>query len=192
MEYKRCACCGEYTLEEKSLFDICPVCGWEDDGVQNDDPNYDGGANHISLNEAKKVWVEGNYSKAAIRAAKQIAWEQFEKQEQEAEKAPTTYEQCPCCGKNGVEVKNDFGTCETCGWVYDSLQHDNPDLQRKSNIISLNEAKKAWAEGKSLDDATYAVIRKLREQKKAKYAKSPKAEITELAIESAVELAELV
>ena len=70
MTYKQCACCGEYTLEKKSMFDICPVCGWEDDGVQNDDPDYGGGANYISLNEAKRVWKESNHLRAAVKAAK--------------------------------------------------------------------------------------------------------------------------
>jgi hypothetical protein len=31
---------------------------WEDDNVQNEDPNYEGGANGISLNQARK-----NFSK---------------------------------------------------------------------------------------------------------------------------------
>ena len=186
MQNRPCACCGEKTLEHK-MHDICPVCGWEDDGVQNDDPDYRGVANFISLNEAKKAWVEGENLNVVIEEAVI----EYRKQQEIAEAtAKITYEQCPCCGKNGVEVKNDFGVCEVCGWMYDPIQHNDPDLQRESNFLSLNEAKKAWAEGKSLDDAAYAVIKKLREQKKAKDTKSQEAEITELEIESAVELAE--
>jgi hypothetical protein len=55
---KSCHCCGKPTLEEKSRYDICPVCGWEDDAIQNDDPNYAGGANILSLNEAKVIYAE--------------------------------------------------------------------------------------------------------------------------------------
>ncbi|ARP50579.1 hypothetical protein B6259_06620 [Ruminococcaceae bacterium CPB6] len=33
---------------------VCPVCGWEDDGVQLDEPDLEGGANEMSLNEARK------------------------------------------------------------------------------------------------------------------------------------------
>lgn len=55
----QCPCCGYYTLEdEPGRFDICPVCYWEDDGIQRDNPNYIGGANGISLNMARE-----NYKK---------------------------------------------------------------------------------------------------------------------------------
>lgn len=50
-----CACCGYLTLSEEppGTFEICPVCGWEDDEVQFDDPAFEGGANSVSLNQAK-------------------------------------------------------------------------------------------------------------------------------------------
>lgn len=51
-----CPCCGYFTLEEEAgnSFQLCPVCYWEDDGVQFNDPTYEGGANSLSLNEAKE------------------------------------------------------------------------------------------------------------------------------------------
>ena len=50
-----CPCCGYYTLDQKpsGTYDTCPVCWWEDDIVQLDDPTYAGGANKPSLNEAR-------------------------------------------------------------------------------------------------------------------------------------------
>lgn len=50
-----CPCCGylTYDYEPCGDYDICPVCYWEDDKVQNEDPEYAGGANHVSLNEAR-------------------------------------------------------------------------------------------------------------------------------------------
>ncbi|MCL1879691.1 MAG: hypothetical protein FWF71_03605 [Actinomycetia bacterium] len=39
------------------MSEICPLCSWQDDGVQNDDPEYSGGANHLSLNEYRKKWL---------------------------------------------------------------------------------------------------------------------------------------
>ena len=36
------------------IHDICMFCGWEDDGLQNEQPDYRGGANHMSLNQYKK------------------------------------------------------------------------------------------------------------------------------------------
>lgn len=51
-----CPCCEYLTMEEPDhlSFDICPICFWEDDAVQFKDPNYRGGANHISLTEARE------------------------------------------------------------------------------------------------------------------------------------------
>jgi hypothetical protein len=54
--YWPCACCGYHTLPEApgGTFHYCPVCGWEDDPVQFDDPDYRGGANEPSLREARR------------------------------------------------------------------------------------------------------------------------------------------
>ena len=52
----QCPCCGYFTLESSEVgsYDICPVCYWEYDNIQNCEPNYEGGANEISLNQAKE------------------------------------------------------------------------------------------------------------------------------------------
>jgi hypothetical protein len=39
-------------------FDLCPVCFWEDDPVQFDDHNYEGGANIVSLRGAQQNFRE--------------------------------------------------------------------------------------------------------------------------------------
>ena len=51
-----CPCCGYLTFFSvpNGTFEICPVCMWEDDNVQLDDPDYAGGANAISLNQARE------------------------------------------------------------------------------------------------------------------------------------------
>lgn len=56
-----CPCCGELTLEETppGSYEICPVCGWEDDFVQYECPDATGGANKMSLNEARKAYQSG-------------------------------------------------------------------------------------------------------------------------------------
>lgn len=38
-------------------YEICPVCFWEDDPVQNEDPEYQGGANSVSLTTARRNYV---------------------------------------------------------------------------------------------------------------------------------------
>jgi cysteine-rich CPCC protein len=52
-ELYACACCGYPTLTEKppATYEICPVCFWEDDSVR--DPALAGGANGVSLNDAR-------------------------------------------------------------------------------------------------------------------------------------------
>lgn len=55
-----CPCCGYKTLAEKppGTYDICSICFWEDDAVQFDDPDYEGGANEVSLRQAQKNFAE--------------------------------------------------------------------------------------------------------------------------------------
>lgn len=56
----QCPCCEHYTLDLKpnNTFQICPVCFWEDDGVQLNAPEYEGGANEMSLNQARRNFKE--------------------------------------------------------------------------------------------------------------------------------------
>ncbi|MCR5559648.1 MAG: hypothetical protein K6F62_04760 [Schwartzia sp.] len=54
-----CPCCGKKGKEEEGASDVCVYCGWEEDIVQEADPDYRGGANKMSLNEAKKAFKEG-------------------------------------------------------------------------------------------------------------------------------------
>ena len=51
-----CACCGFLTISdpEPGTFEICPVCYWEDDCVQFNNINFEGGANEESLKEARQ------------------------------------------------------------------------------------------------------------------------------------------
>lgn len=53
---KICKCCGKYELDINSIFQICPICGWESDPIQEDNPDYKGGANKESLKEYKEKY----------------------------------------------------------------------------------------------------------------------------------------
>lgn len=55
-----CPCCGNKTLDEQppGSYKICPVCFWEDDPLQFKDPDYEGGANGVSLRQAQKNFLE--------------------------------------------------------------------------------------------------------------------------------------
>lgn len=50
-----CPCCNNKTLSEPppGTYEICFICGWEDDPVQFTHPDYEGGANIMSLNQAR-------------------------------------------------------------------------------------------------------------------------------------------
>jgi len=61
------------TLSEPppGTFEVCPVCLWEDDAVQFNDPAYEGGANKMSLSTARKNYLEfGAVAKALVPEAR--------------------------------------------------------------------------------------------------------------------------
>jgi len=50
-----CPCCDYKTFDEPVIgtFNICVLCGWEDDLIQNVNPDYVSGPNGICLREAQ-------------------------------------------------------------------------------------------------------------------------------------------
>lgn len=66
-----CPCCGYYTLPEEppGTYFVCPVCYWEDDEVQFGEPDYSGGANSISLNDARQNFRAYGAIEESIRDA---------------------------------------------------------------------------------------------------------------------------
>ena len=58
LEYKNCACCGKEFPKDFVIGYICFHCGWQSDYVQDSMPDFEGGANDISLNEARKNYKE--------------------------------------------------------------------------------------------------------------------------------------
>jgi hypothetical protein len=55
-ELHPCPCCGARTIAQPGHYEICGVCGWEDDPRQAETPDLRGGANKPSLNEARAAW----------------------------------------------------------------------------------------------------------------------------------------
>src|SRR2546430_2312143 len=55
----RCPCCGCKTLSERTAFEVCEVCCWEDDGQDNGDADENrGGPNgSLSLTEARANYL---------------------------------------------------------------------------------------------------------------------------------------
>ena len=61
-ELHTCPCCGFKTLEENppNTYEICSLCDWEDDGIQFNNPDYEGGANNESLREAQHEFLNAS------------------------------------------------------------------------------------------------------------------------------------
>lgn len=53
-----CPVCGYLTLNERDTFDICAICFWEDDGVDDFEENEESGPNHMTLNEGRRIFRE--------------------------------------------------------------------------------------------------------------------------------------
>ena len=59
---KKCACCERFTLFAYSHYEKCPICGWVDDPLQNQNIYSEEGKNSICLATAKKLWQGGTRS----------------------------------------------------------------------------------------------------------------------------------
>lgn len=54
-----CPVCGKTEFPDVNSFDICKICNWEDDADQEENPDEQDGANHMSLNEAREAYKKG-------------------------------------------------------------------------------------------------------------------------------------
>ncbi len=65
----KCPCCGYYTFDKKptNTFDFCPICFWEDDGLQLSNLAYAGGANDVSLIQARENFETFGASEFRLR-----------------------------------------------------------------------------------------------------------------------------
>ena len=59
-----CPCCEQHNFNCQNFYEVCPVCKWEDDPSQRENPDYSEGANSLSLNDYRKQWQERNAKKA--------------------------------------------------------------------------------------------------------------------------------
>jgi hypothetical protein len=53
-----CPVCGYLTLDERDSFDICAICFWEDDGIDDFEENNDSGPNQMTLKEGREIFQE--------------------------------------------------------------------------------------------------------------------------------------
>ena len=54
-----CPVCKKHYFEFYDDFDECPICGWTNDVVQKDKPDWEGCGDDMSLNEAREAYKNG-------------------------------------------------------------------------------------------------------------------------------------
>jgi hypothetical protein len=54
-----CPVCGKYEFQTYDWYEICHVCGWEDNAMQNEDPDCAAGPNKMSLNDYRRAYLAG-------------------------------------------------------------------------------------------------------------------------------------
>lgn len=74
----KCPCCNYYSLNTKDPLkhEICQICFWENDPIQNDDEFYAGGANEMCLYQAKQNYI--NYGAISFEYTKYVREPRFD------------------------------------------------------------------------------------------------------------------
>lgn len=60
----KCPVCDNLTIKNPGSFELCPICNWEDDNIQRKKPDFEGGANEESLNQAREAYQKKRRKKA--------------------------------------------------------------------------------------------------------------------------------
>ena len=146
-----CPICGQHRFPVSGDHDICPHCGWENDAVMNDDPNYSGGANELSQIDFKLRYLY------YVERHPDYHWSR----DQYPDIPQVEPMDCPVCGKFHFEplswddlycgITPPDVYCMNCGWHYDPAQKDNPNLKNGANALSLEKYRK-WYSLKMKED----------------------------------------
>lgn len=86
MLYKKCFCCGEFTIPLNSKYLKCYICGWIDDDFQNTHIYSLKGMNEICLDEARKLYLKPkdelykiNFSEDVLRKTPDVESQNMDK-----------------------------------------------------------------------------------------------------------------
>lgn len=156
-----CPCCGYlcYSDDPHGSFVICPICGWEADNVQGDDPTYAGGANRTSLLVARR-----NHFVVGASESRYLLFPNRFRREPLPEEIPpggnpyqgaylnlVTPFACPCCDHKTFESLpgNTLLICAFCLWTDEDPSQDvpqgSPDWRPSLNQVRLEQARQNYA-----------------------------------------------
>lgn len=122
-----CPVCGEYEFPCYGSFEICPICMWQDDCIQEDNPDETCCANRKSLNEYKQLWKE---------------W--LEKTDDTSRHKMSS---CPVCERpHTFEDVGGYIYCSHCDCIDSVLHFLNSDEPEVIDGVSVDKLKKAYRE----------------------------------------------
>lgn len=137
MKYK-CPICGKAEFSSENSFEICNHCGWQNDGIQNEDPNFWGGANDLSLKDYRKNYQE------LLKVDPKYKWSQNDKKVEFEKMEKNIKHLCPVCNNYYFNELDSHEICKNCGWIDNWTQEKFPDYENSSNKLSLELYKKEY------------------------------------------------
>lgn len=149
-----CPVCGSLMIGAIDMYEICKVCGWEDDPVQKAYPDYPVGANGgVSLNGAKENYAMCGYALPFLRR------KQIQALIDAGKLKPQFDYDCEVCGKKMPGYLNRWEDCPTCGWPENYAGHRiKPDAVTKWG--TLEEARERYRQTGSADPGKKECIRR--------------------------------
>ena len=66
----QCPCCDYISLPERGSYLICPICFWEDDGIDVNELDIHSGPNHMTLREGRENFMK--YGACDLKMVKNV------------------------------------------------------------------------------------------------------------------------
>jgi hypothetical protein len=82
MALEQCPCCDFFTLDARGEYEICVICGWEDDGSDLDRPDTESSPNRMTLREARHTFRQyGARKRAGLPHTPRAEWGNYQRRE---------------------------------------------------------------------------------------------------------------